>query len=133
MAANYPANAASQAGTSQSLDPTQMGHFRSFVTMLGDASSKDEFKLKAAQELSENFELITQSSGYQNFLELAMRVFLKVLQDGESMFISELNMQQVSANGTFSHCAWYNIANHTHTHTYTFTVIFTRYENLSWK
>uniref|UniRef100_A0A6E8VNF8 FAT domain-containing protein n=1 Tax=Anopheles coluzzii TaxID=1518534 RepID=A0A6E8VNF8_ANOCL len=95
MAANYPANTASQAGTSQSLDPTQMGHFRSFVTMLGDASSKDEFKLKAAQELSENFELITQSSGYQNFLELAMRVFLKVLQDGESMFISELNMQQV--------------------------------------
>ncbi|XP_053674176.1 transcription-associated protein 1 [Anopheles nili] len=63
--------------------------------MLGDAGSKDEFKLKAAQELSEHFELITQCSGYQNFLELAMRVFLKVLQDGEPMFISELNMQQV--------------------------------------
>lgn len=39
-------------------DPvTQMNTYRSYVTMLGDPSSKDELKLKAAQELSENFEV----------------------------------------------------------------------------
>ncbi|XP_052871771.1 transcription-associated protein 1 isoform X2 [Anopheles cruzii] len=63
--------------------------------MLADSGAKDEFKLKAAQELSEHFELITQCSSYQSFLDLAMRVFLKVLQDNEPMFITEFSMQQV--------------------------------------
>lgn len=40
-------------------DPlTQMNTYRSYVTMLADPGSKDELKLKAAQELSENFEVI---------------------------------------------------------------------------
>ncbi|XP_058123036.1 transcription-associated protein 1 [Anopheles ziemanni] len=95
MATNYPTNVSAQPAAQQAVDPTQMSHFRSFVNMLGDTGAKDEFKLKAAQELSEHFELITQCSGYQSFLEQAMRVFLKVLQDGEPMFISEFNMQQV--------------------------------------
>lgn len=39
-------------------DPhTQMNTYRSYVTMLADAGAKDEIKLKAAQELSENFEV----------------------------------------------------------------------------
>lgn len=39
-------------------DPvTQMNTYRSYVTMLADPVSKDELKLKAAQELSENFEV----------------------------------------------------------------------------
>lgn len=39
-------------------DPvTQMNTYRSYVTMLADPNSKDELKLKAAQELSENFEV----------------------------------------------------------------------------
>jgi hypothetical protein len=39
-------------------DPlTQMNTYRSYVTMLADPVAKDEIKLKAAQELSENFEV----------------------------------------------------------------------------
>lgn len=39
-------------------DPhTQMNTYRSYVTMLADPGAKDEIKLKAAQELSENFEV----------------------------------------------------------------------------
>lgn len=41
-------------------DPhTQMNTYRSYVTMLADSGAKDEIKLKAAQELSENFEVST--------------------------------------------------------------------------
>ncbi|XP_053690427.1 transcription-associated protein 1 [Sabethes cyaneus] len=79
----------------QVIDSVQMNHFRSFVNMLGDASAKDEIKLKAAQELSEHFELITQCSAYPSFLEHSMRIFLKILEEGEPHFISELNLQQV--------------------------------------
>lgn len=38
---------------------TQMNTYRSYVTMLADPGAKDEIKLKAAQELSENFEVST--------------------------------------------------------------------------
>lgn len=37
---------------------TQLNTYRSYVTMLGDPGAKDESKLQAAQELSENFEVI---------------------------------------------------------------------------
>jgi hypothetical protein len=38
-------------------DPmTQMNKYRSYVTILADSNAKDEIKVKAAQELSENFE-----------------------------------------------------------------------------
>lgn len=37
---------------------TQMNHYMSYVTTLADPNSKDETKLKAAQELSENYEVI---------------------------------------------------------------------------
>ncbi|XP_055697058.1 transcription-associated protein 1 isoform X2 [Phlebotomus papatasi] len=77
------------------VDSTQMNVFRSYVSMLADPMAKEEVKLKAAQELSENFEIITQCSGYQSFLEHAMKIFIKVLQDGEPQFISENNIQQV--------------------------------------
>jgi len=40
------------------IDPqAQMNTYRSYVTMLADPVAKDEIKLKAAQELSENFEV----------------------------------------------------------------------------
>ncbi|XP_015602005.1 transformation/transcription domain-associated protein [Cephus cinctus] len=77
-------------------DPlTQMNTYRSYVTMLADPGSKDELKLKAAQELSENFEVIMCSSQYPAFLDHLMKIFLKILQDGEPHFISEYNIQQV--------------------------------------
>lgn len=92
------AGAASVAASSMGaqVDPAQMNTFRSYVTMLGDANAKDEIKMKAAQELSENFELITQGSGFQLFLEHSMKIFIKILHDGEPLFISEYNLQQVN-------------------------------------
>lgn len=77
------------------IDTQQQATFRSLVTMLGDPSAKDEIKLKAAQELSEHFEMITQCNGYQAFLEHSMKVFLKILQEGEPQFMSEFPVQQM--------------------------------------
>lgn len=91
MASTSTINAASAA----QVDAAQMNTFRSYVTMLGDPTAKDEIKMKAAQELSENFELITQCSGFQLFLEHSMKIFIKILHDGDPLFISEYNLQQV--------------------------------------
>ncbi|XP_030041101.2 transcription-associated protein 1 isoform X2 [Manduca sexta] len=77
-------------------DPhTQMNTYRSYVTMLADLGAKDEIKLKAAQELSENFEVILSSPQYPQFLDHSLKIFLKILQDGEPHFIAEYNIQQV--------------------------------------
>ena len=78
------------------LDPTEMNTFRSYVTMLGDSSAKDEIKLKAAQELSEHFEVIVQTAAFPSFLEHSLKIFVKILQDGEPQFISENTVQHVS-------------------------------------
>lgn len=67
----------------------------SIVKVLGDPASKDDLRLKAAQELTENFETITQCPGYPTFLEQSMKIFLKVLQEGDPQFISDYNIQQV--------------------------------------
>ena len=63
--------------------------------MLSDPCAKDENKLKAAQELSENLEVIVSSPQYPAFLDHAMKNFLKILQDSEPLFIAEYNIQQV--------------------------------------
>lgn len=77
-------------------DPlTQMNKYRSYVTILADSSAKDEIKVKAAQELSENFEVIIKSPQYPAFLDHFMKIFLKILQEGEPHFIAEYNIQQV--------------------------------------
>ncbi|KPJ11920.1 Transformation/transcription domain-associated protein [Papilio machaon] len=82
--------------TGGSGDPhTQMNTYRSYVTMLADLGAKDEIKLKAAQELSENFEVILNSPQYPQFLDHSLKIFLKILQDGEPHFIAEYNIQQV--------------------------------------
>lgn len=39
------------------LATTQMNTFSSYVTMLADPNRKDDLKLKATQEISENFEV----------------------------------------------------------------------------
>lgn len=73
----------------------QMNTLRSVVTTLGDPNTKDDIKLKAAQELSEHFEVITQCPGYQTFLEHSMKIFIKILKDGDPHFITESHIQQV--------------------------------------
>lgn len=67
----------------------------SIVKVLGDPTNKEELRLKAAQELAENFETISNCPGYPNFLDGAMKIFLKVLQEGEPHFFSDFNIQQV--------------------------------------
>lgn len=40
------------------MDPlTQMNTYKAYVSSLGDASTKDEIKLRAIQDLSENLEV----------------------------------------------------------------------------
>jgi transformation/transcription domain-associated protein len=58
-------------------------------------SQKDEAKLKAAQELSDNFDQVLASAHFQQFLAQAMQVFLKLLSEGRPHFIAEYNVQQV--------------------------------------
>lgn len=79
-----------------SQDPVaQMNTFRSYVSMLADPGSKDENKLKAAQALSEDLEAIVASPQYPSFLEHAMKIFIKILGEGDPLFISEYNIQQL--------------------------------------
>lgn len=70
----------------------------SIVKVLADSSIKEDLRLKAAQELAETFESNVNSAGYSNFLESCMKTFLKVLQEGESHFFSDFNIQQVDSN-----------------------------------
>ncbi|XP_064456550.1 transformation/transcription domain-associated protein-like isoform X2 [Ornithodoros turicata] len=87
-----------QSGGAQSMtmDPVaQINTYRSFVFMLDDPGAKDESKLKAVQELSEDLETIVTSVHYPTFLDHAMHVFLKILQEGKPQFIAEHNMQQL--------------------------------------
>lgn len=50
-------------------DPvTQMNTYKSYVTMLADPVSKDELKLKAAQELSENFEVLFRLDDFKIYI-----------------------------------------------------------------
>ena len=60
----------------------EMNTYLSFVSVLLDAGAKDENKLKAAQELSENLEVIVSSPQYPAFLDHAMKNFLKILTLG---------------------------------------------------
>lgn len=65
------------------------------VKVLGDPTIKEDLRLKAAQELAETFDNNVNCQGYPNFLDNAMKTFLKVLQEGEPHFFSDFNIQQV--------------------------------------
>lgn len=73
-------------------------NINSVVKLLGDNTSKEETRLKAAQELAETFESNINCPG---FLDGALRTFLKVLQEGEPHFFSDFNIQQVSRKRRF--------------------------------
>ncbi|XP_074658755.1 transformation/transcription domain-associated protein-like [Tubulanus polymorphus] len=72
---------------------TQISTYKSYVALIADSTTVIEKKLKAAQELSENFEVIASQAHYPQFLQEALRVFLKILLEGEPQFISEQNSQ----------------------------------------
>ncbi|KAH8272038.1 hypothetical protein KR018_007399 [Drosophila ironensis] len=69
--------------------------FRNYLNILNDSSSKEEIRLKAAQELSEHFEIIMQSPAYPSFLESSLKVFMRILQEGEPQFIQENTNQHI--------------------------------------
>ena len=73
----------------------QIKALQQHLVVLNDPNAKDEAKLKAAQELSDNLDVALSSPHYPTFLEQALRVFLKVLQDASPHFIAEYNVQQV--------------------------------------
>lgn len=75
---------------------TQLTTFKSYVALISDPTPGiAEKKLKAAQELSENFETVVSSPQYPQFLADAIRVFMKLLEDGEPQFIADQNVQQL--------------------------------------
>ncbi|KAH8404548.1 hypothetical protein KR009_006495 [Drosophila setifemur] len=69
--------------------------FRNYLNILNDSSAKEEIKLKATQELSEHFEMIMQSPAYPSFLESSLKIFMRILQEGEPQFIQENTMQHI--------------------------------------
>jgi transformation/transcription domain-associated protein len=89
----------SSSASTSTLEPSaapQLKTLTAQLSMLNDVTVKDEAKLKAAQELSDNFDLVLASPHcYPQFLDLAMKVFLKILSDGRPHFIAEYNVQQV--------------------------------------
>ncbi|XP_043064664.1 transcription-associated protein 1 isoform X2 [Drosophila ficusphila] len=78
-----------------SVENIPVNTFRNYLNILNDISAKEELKLKAAQELSEHFEIIMQSPAYPSFLENSLKIFMRILQDGEPQFIQENTMQHI--------------------------------------
>ncbi|BFZ01386.1 hypothetical protein BsWGS_04423 [Bradybaena similaris] len=74
----------------------QLTAFKSYVQLIADTTPGIvEKKLKATQELSENFESVVSLPQYPQFLAELLRVFLKILDEGEPQFIAEQNIQQL--------------------------------------
>lgn len=73
-----------------------VNNFRNYLSILNDPSASEDIKLKATQELSEHFEMIMQSPSYPSFLENALKIFMRILQEGEPQFIQENTIQHVS-------------------------------------
>ncbi|KAJ7354743.1 hypothetical protein OS493_030520 [Desmophyllum pertusum] len=69
--------------------------FTTYTNILTEASMTEDKKLKAAQEISENFESIVQSSSYSAFLEHSIPRFIQYLKDGEPQFVAEVPAQQL--------------------------------------
>lgn len=77
-------------------DSIPVNTFRNYLNILNDPAANEDIKLKATQELSEHFEMIMQSSSYPSFLENALKIFTRILQEGEPQFIQENTFQHVS-------------------------------------
>ena len=92
MASSSPASATSPKGSG----PTNIVKmFTTYTNILTEASMPEDKKLKAAQEVSENFESIVQSSRYSAFLEHSIPRFLQYLREGEPQFVAEVPAHQL--------------------------------------
>lgn len=86
--------AGSSKTASQAVVPMPIETFVS-LCMLDDPQASDKMKLRAAEELSENLEVITQCPSYPAFLEHSMKIFVKVFQEGEPHFILQSPKNQL--------------------------------------
>ena len=59
------------------------------LCVLNDTTAKEETRLKAAQELSDNLDVAIASPHYHQFLDIGLRVFLKVLKELPNHSIAE--------------------------------------------
>ena len=70
--------------------PDQQYHtLQNQLYILNDSNAKEEIRLKAAQELSDNLDVAISSPHYQQFLETGLRIFLKVLKELPNHSIAE--------------------------------------------
>ncbi|XP_038044323.1 transformation/transcription domain-associated protein-like isoform X2 [Patiria miniata] len=84
------------ASGSSPIDPaTIINKYRTNVSILADTRTVDDNRLKAAQEISENFEVILSSSQNGAFLEFAIPLFLRVLKEEKPYFIAEKAQQHL--------------------------------------
>jgi transformation/transcription domain-associated protein len=75
----------------------QMNGFRQLASTVGAISpdTKDELRLQALQKIAESLEQITTSPLYPSFLEHAVPIFLRILNDTEPVFLQEHHGQQL--------------------------------------
>ena len=86
---------ATSGGTGGNCTGESLIQMRSHLTVINDPNAKDEAKLHAAQQISDNLDMILQSPEYQTFLSQALGVFRKFLRDGSPHFIAEQHAHQV--------------------------------------
>ena len=72
-----------------------LSQMRAHVHVINDPGAKDEAKLHAAQQISDNLDMILSSPEYPSFLQQSLGVFRKFLRDGSPHFIAEQHAHQV--------------------------------------
>ncbi|KAG8178734.1 hypothetical protein JTE90_027052 [Oedothorax gibbosus] len=82
--------------SSHNQDPEKlMNQYRSYVSIIIEAGVEEENKLKALQELGQELESIVANPQYPSFLEHMLKVFIRILQEGEPDFILEHTPHQM--------------------------------------
>ena len=69
--------------------------YQSWLDTICDSNATDDTKLKAIQDLSYNWESMQTLSTYTQLVEDALHKFMRILNETEPQFISELPMQQL--------------------------------------
>uniref|UniRef100_A0A915HPX3 PIK-related kinase FAT domain-containing protein n=1 Tax=Romanomermis culicivorax TaxID=13658 RepID=A0A915HPX3_ROMCU len=77
-------------------EPFGLGHAEVLLKTLADSSLRDDMKLKALQEINDNFEAIVTTSAYQPIADNLLKIFTRSLQtETTPQFIGENNTQQL--------------------------------------
>lgn len=74
-----------------------MNGFKQLASTVGAVGPeiKDELRIQALQSITESLETITTSPLYPSFLEHAVPIFLRILNDTEPQFLQEHHGQQL--------------------------------------